>query len=147
VKLKVESGKCFLFYIFNFEFFIGYMRRPERLAEALREQITEIVGYEMDDPRLLAVTVTDVRVSENMRDAKVFVVVQGGEDEIKTALRALQNAATFVRQQVALNLDLRHAPHINFMRDTVEENAVRIDDLIQDLTIRGELQETKENEG
>jgi ribosome-binding factor A len=81
------------------------------------------------------------------RDAKVFVVVQGGEDEIKTALRALQNAATFVRQQVALNLDLRHAPHINFMRDTVEENAVRIDDLIQDLTIRGELQETKENEG
>ncbi len=123
------------------------MRRPERLAEALREQITEIVGYEMDDPRLLAVTVTDVRVSENMRDAKVFVVVQGGEDEIKTALRALQNAATFVRQQVALNLDLRHAPHINFIRDMVEENAVRIDDLIQDLTIRGELKETKETEG
>ncbi|HXH69637.1 MAG TPA: 30S ribosome-binding factor RbfA [Pyrinomonadaceae bacterium] len=123
------------------------MRRPERLAEALREQITEIVGYEMDDPRLLAVTVTDVRVSENLRDAKVFVVVQGDENQIKAALRALQNAATFVRQQVALNLDLRHAPHINFMRDMVEENAVRIDNLIRDLTQKGELQETKENEG
>ncbi len=123
------------------------MRRPERLAEALREQITEIVGYEMDDPRLLAVTVTDVRVSENLRDAKVFVVVQGDENQIKAALRALQNAATFVRQQVALNLDLRHAPHINFIRDMVEENAVRIDNLIRDLTQKGELQETKENEG
>ena len=123
------------------------MRRPERLAEALREQITEIVGFEMDDPRLLAVTVTDVRVSENMRDAKVFVVVQGSEAEIKAALKALQNAATFVRQQVALNLDLRHAPIINFVRDTVEENAVRIDSLIHDLTAKGELQETKENEG
>ncbi len=116
------------------------MRRPERLAEALREQITEIVGFEMDDPRLLAVTVTDVRVSENMRDAKVYVVVQGNEIEVKAALRALQNAATFVRQQVAMNLDLRHAPHINFMRDTVEENAVRVGDLIQDLTEKGELQ-------
>ncbi len=123
------------------------MRRPERLAEALREQITEIVGFEMDDPRLLAVTVTDVRVSENMRDAKVFVIVQGGEDEIRAALKALQSAATFVRQQVALNLDLRHAPVINFVRDTVEENAVRVDSLIRDLTTKGELQETKENEG
>jgi ribosome-binding factor A len=122
------------------------MRRPERLAEALREQITEIVGYEMDDPRLLAVTVTDVRVSENMRDAKVYVVVQGDENEIKAALKALQNAATFVRQQVALNLDLRHAPHINFLRDTVEENAVRIDDIIQDLTQKGELQEVMNDE-
>lgn len=115
------------------------MRRPERLAEALREQVTEIVGYELDDPRLQAVTVTDVRVSENMRDAKVFVVVQGDENQVKAALRALQNAATFVRQQVALNLDLRHAPHINFVRDTVEENAVRVDDLIQDLTQKGEF--------
>lgn len=123
------------------------MRRPERLAEALREQVTEIVGFEMDDPRLQAVTVTDVRVSENMRDAKVFVVVEGDESQIKAALNALQNAATFVRQQVAMNLDLRHAPHINFVRDTVEENAVRIDHLIQDLTVKGELQETKENEG
>ncbi len=122
------------------------MRRPERLAEALREQITEIVGFEMDDPRLLGVTVTDVRVSENLRDAKVFVVVQGNEVEIKAALRALQNASTFVRQQVAMNLDLRHAPHINFMRDTVEENAVRVDNLIQDLTQKGELQETMNDE-
>jgi ribosome-binding factor A len=123
------------------------MRRPERLAESLREQITEIVGFEMDDPRLLAVTVTDVRVSENMRDAKVFVTVQGTEEETKAALKALQNAATFVRQQVALNLDLRYAPVINFVRDTVEENAVRVDSIIRDLTAKGELQETKENEG
>lgn len=122
------------------------MRRPERLAEALREQVTEIVGYEMDDPRLQAVTVTDVRVSENMRDAKVFVVVEGDESQINAAFRALQNAATFVRQQVALNLDLRHAPHINFVRDTVEENAVRVDNLIQDLTVKGEIKPIVDDE-
>ena len=122
------------------------MRRPERLAESLREQITEIVGFEMDDPRLLAVTVTDVRVSENMREAKVFVIVEGDESQIKAAFKALQNAATFVRQQVALNLDLRHAPHINFVRDTVEENAARVDSIIQELTKKGEIKEIMNDE-
>jgi len=123
------------------------VRRPERLAEVLREAITEIVGYELDDPRLLTVTVTEVRVSDNLRDAKVYVTVQGDEKEVKEALKALQHAATFVRQQVALSLDLRHAPHLNFVRDTVEENASRVEEVIQGLTQKGELQEIKENEG
>ncbi len=110
-----------------------FMRRPERLAEVLRAEVTEIVGYELEDPRLQAVTVTDVRVSENLREAKVFVVVHGNDKEIKEALKALQNAATFVRQQVALNLDLRHAPLINFVRDTVEENATRVQELLKEI--------------
>jgi ribosome-binding factor A len=120
------------------------MRRPERLAEALREEITEIVGYEMKDPRLLSVTVTDVIVSENLRDAKVFVVAAGEESEIRKTLKALQHAATYVRQQVALNLDLNHAPHLNFVRDTVEENAARVAELLQNLEQKGELQEKDE---
>ena len=122
------------------------MRRPERLAEVLREEITEIVGYELDDPRLLTVTVTDVRVSDNLRDAKVYVTVQGDENEIKEALKALQHAATFVRQQVALSLDLRHAPHLNFVRDTAEENAARVEEVIQGLTQKGEFLEEKRDE-
>ncbi len=121
------------------------MRRPERLAEVLREQITEIVGYELDDPRLLSVTVTDVRVSDNLRDAKVFVMVEGSESEIKEALKGLQHAATFVRQQVALNLDLRHAPVINFVRDTVEENASRVAELLGSLPQQGEFEEKEVN--
>jgi ribosome-binding factor A len=122
------------------------VRRPERLAEVLREEITEIVGYELDDPRLLTVTVTDVRVSDNLRDAKVYVTVQGDENEIKEALKALQHAATFVRQQVALSLDLRHAPHLNFVRDTAEENAARVEEVIQGLTQKGEFLEEKRDE-
>lgn len=122
------------------------MRRPERLAEALREEITEVVGYEMEDPRLLGVTVTDVVVADNLRDAKVYVLVEGPEKEIKEALRALQNAASFVRQQVAMNLDLNHAPHLNFVRDTVEENAARVEKLLHDLEQKGEIKERKNDE-
>ena len=111
------------------------MRRPERLAVTLREEIMEIVGYELEDPRLEAVTVTDVRVSENMRDAKVYVVIEGDEKEISGAMRALHNAEKFVRTQVALNLNVNHAPHIHFVRDTVEEKASRIDQILEELVI------------
>ena len=120
------------------------MRRPERFAEALKEEIAEVVGFELDDPRLEMVTVTDVVVAADHRDAKVYVLVRGSEGEIENALRALHHAQTFVRQQVALNLDLRHAPHVHFVRDTAEENASRVSEILDDLTAKGELKERDE---
>jgi ribosome-binding factor A len=120
------------------------MRRPERLAETLREEIAEVVGFELDDPRVEMVTVTEVKVSDDLRDAKVYVLIDGSEDEIKSALKALQNAAIFVRQQVAMNLSMRFAPHLHFVRDSAEENASRVSSILSDLTNKGEIIE-KEN--
>ena len=116
------------------------MRRPERLAEALKDEIAEVVGFELDDPRIETATVTEVTVADDLRDAKVYVVVQGEENEIKEALKALQHAATFVRQQVAMNLSLRYAPHLHFVRDTAEENAVRVGGILRDLENKGEFE-------
>jgi len=115
------------------------MRRPERLAEALKEEISEVVGFELDDPRLEMVTVTDVEVAPDLRDAKVYVLIRGTDDEVDTALKGLRNAASFVRQQVAMNLEMRFAPHVHFARDTAEENAARINDILTDLETSGEL--------
>jgi ribosome-binding factor A len=115
------------------------MRRPERFAEALKEEISEVVGFELDDPRLEMVTVTDVVVAADLRDAKVFVLVTGSESEIQSALKALNRAEEFVRQQVALKLALRHAPHVHFVRDTAEENASRVSEILEDLTAKGEI--------
>ena len=113
----------------------------------MKEEIAEVVGYELEDPRVQSVTVTDVKVTEDLRDAKVYVVVEGSEDEIKKALAALQHAAVYIRQQVTLNLSLRHAPHLFFVRDTAEENAARVGRILQDLAATGEFEERKENEG
>jgi len=113
------------------------MRRPERLAETLREEIAEVVGFELDDPRVEMVTVTEVSVADDLRDAKVYVLIDGDEEEVKKALKALQNAAVFVRQQVAMNLSMRFAPHLHFVRDTAEENASRISSILTDLTSKG----------
>lgn len=110
------------------------MHRAERLAESLREVVTEIVGYELEDPRLRNLTVTDVRVAENLRNANVYVLVEGDENEIKEAMLALGRASSFIRQQVALDMDLRYAPQLHFARDTVEENATRIGEILDDLS-------------
>jgi ribosome-binding factor A len=122
------------------------MRRPERLAEAMRMEIAEVVGFELDDPRVQSATVTEVQLSPNGRDAKVFVLVTGTEEEIRQALRSLQHAAPFVRQQVALNLDLRVAPALHFVRDAAGENAARVTELLDDLTNKGEILERNTDE-
>jgi len=109
------------------------MRRPERVAEMLREEISEIVGYELEDPRVQAVTVTDVRLSENLRDASVYVLVEGSEEEIRSALEALRHAAPYVRKQVGFALNLRHTPELHFIRDTVEEKGARVDKLLEEI--------------
>ena len=122
------------------------MRRPERIADMLREEITQLVGYELEDPRVQAVTVTDVRVSDNLRDASVYVLVEGSEAEIKEALVAVRHAAPYVRKQVGFSLSLRHTPEIHFIRDTVEERGARVDKLLAELAHeQGSLNETEES--
>lgn len=122
------------------------MRRPERLAEALKDEIAEVVGFELDDPRIETATVTEVKVADDLRDAKVYVIVEGDEGEIKEALKALQHAAGFIRQQVAMNLSLRYAPHLHFVRDTAEENAVRVGDILRGLTSKGDFEQEMSDE-
>ena len=107
------------------------MRRPERVADILREEISQIVGYELEDPRLTMVTVTEVRLSDNLRDAQVFVTVAGDEEEHRLALSALRHAAPYVRKQVSLSLNLPRTPEIHFVRDRVEEKGERVDRLLE----------------
>jgi len=109
------------------------MHRPERIAETLREEIAQIVGYELEDPCLTLVTVTEVRVADDLRDASIYVTVQGDEREHELALRALRHAAPYVRKQLGFSLNLRHTPALHFVRDTVEEEAGRVDSLLDEI--------------
>jgi ribosome-binding factor A len=110
------------------------MRRRERVADIIREEISQIVGYELEDPRLTMVTVTDVRLAGNGRDAQVYVTVAGNEEEHRLALEALRRAAPYVRKQLSLSLNLPRTPEIHFVRDKVEEAGARVDQLLQEIT-------------
>ena len=122
------------------------MRRPERLGESLKVEISEVVGFELDDPRLEMVTVTDVEVASDLRDAKVYVLIRGTGKEVETALRTLRHASTYIRQQVAMNLDMRFAPHVHFVRDTAEENAARVGEILEKLEIKRDSEEDGKGE-
>jgi len=120
------------------------MRRPEKLAELIREEVIQIVGYELDDPRVGLVTVTDVRVTDNLRDARVYVTAEGTEEERLAALKALQHAAPYVRRQLGLALNLKFTPDIHFIRDTVEESAERVEELLTKLKLETPLESIAE---
>jgi ribosome-binding factor A len=106
-------------------------RRTKRVSEALREEISEIVGFELDDPRLRFVDVTDVAVSPDGRHARVRIAVRGAGRELKDALQALDHASTFVRSEVARRLSLRHVPELQFEEDRFSDVENRIDTLLK----------------
>jgi len=123
------------------------MRRPERVADILREEISQIVGYELEDPRLTMVTVTDVRLSGNLKAARVYVTIAGNEEEHRLALTALRRAAPYVRKQLGLSLNLPRTPEIHFVRDRVEEEGERVDKLLEEIERDWESAERITDEG
>jgi ribosome-binding factor A len=123
------------------------MHRPERIADTLREEISQIVGFELADPRITMVTVTDVRLSENLKAARVYVTVAGDEEEHRSALTALRHAATYIRKQLGLTLNLSHIPEIHFVRDRVEEEGERVDQLLGEIERKWESHERTKDDG
>ena len=121
------------------------MRRAERTADTLKEEIAQIVGYELEDPRLTTVTVTDVRLSSDKRAARVYVTIAGDESEHKEALAALKHAAPYVRKQLGFSLNLPRTQEIHFVRDRVEEEGERVDQLLNEIEREWESKGKKED--
>jgi len=109
-------------------------RRPERLAEQIREEVSLIIAGEVEDPRVGFATVTDVKLSADLRHAKVYVSVIGTENEVKGSLVALRHASGFIRHQLGAVLRMRHTPELHFAHDDVEVRAARIEELLSEET-------------
>jgi ribosome-binding factor A len=114
----------------------GSSRRPEQMAETIRQVITETLAREVRDPRVGFVTVTSVLVSNDLSHARVLVSVPGEESEKTRALEGLQSAAGFLRSRAARTLTTRTVPELHFELDRGLEHAVRINELLN--TIRRE---------
>jgi len=105
--------------------------RTLRVSEALREELTEIIGFETDDPRLLAVEVTEVHLSPDGRHANIRVGLRGSGDEQTASLVALDHASGFLRHELAARLSLRRVPELHFTRDKNLDVENRIDFLLK----------------
>jgi ribosome-binding factor A len=106
-------------------------RRTERVAEAIQELVAELLLREIKDPRIGLVTVTGVKVSPDLRHARIYFSCLGDDAGRAQTQRGLTSAAGFVRSQVARRLNLRVAPEIVFEFDASLEQAERVARLLK----------------
>jgi len=92
--------------------------RLQRVSEQIREELTELIEYEMSDPRVEGITVTDVHIAPDGRKARVMVAVSDAEGRDE-AMNALEHARAYLRTQVAHRLSLHRTPDLQFELDAV----------------------------
>ena len=110
-------------------------RRIEKLNHLIREEISELLQRQVKDPRLGGfITVTGVSTSSDLRHAKVFISIMGGEEEKGNAMEALSNASGFLRKELGMRLRLRYNPELSFHRDNSIEQGSHILELIGQVT-------------
>lgn len=105
-------------------------KRADRVAELIRADISEIINKEVKDPRLHSVTITSVKVTDDLRNAKIYFV-EMGKDECSDKIKAgLTQAAGFIRRELGKRVQLRSVPELTFIHDTSFGYGNRIEKLL-----------------
>ena len=104
--------------------------RARRLAERIAVIVAEMLERRIKDPRLGFATVTEARLTNDLREATVFYTVYGSPEEREETAAALRSATGIIRTEVGRQLGLRHTPSLTFVADALPDSARRIDDLV-----------------
>ena len=105
-------------------------QRMRRVDEAMREVLSDTLSGDLKDPRIGFVTVTDVKTSPDLRQARVFVSVLGAPAEREATLAGLRSAHGLLQRRVALGLRLKRTPKLDFVLDDTAERAARLEELL-----------------
>ena len=105
--------------------------RTQRVSETFREELAELISFEMEDPRLAGVDVTGVEVSPDLRHAEVRIALHGEEADQGRALQALDHAKHFLRRELASRMNLRRMPELHFVADPASDAEARVDTLLR----------------
>jgi ribosome-binding factor A len=112
----------------------GDSRRPDRVAEAIREAVAMFLAEGVKDPRVTGlVTVTGVDVTRDLRHARVHVSILGSDVEKKSTMEGLQSVAGHLRAKLGRTLRLRVTPELDFRYDDSIAHAARIDSLLEQI--------------
>jgi ribosome-binding factor A len=103
--------------------------RTLRVAEAIREELTEMIDFEMADPRITNVSVTEVLIDPRLKEARVRLSMLDAETADET-LAAIERARHFLRSQLAMRLQLRRTPELHFEADK-EISPTKIEQLLK----------------
>jgi ribosome-binding factor A len=112
--------------------------RSERLAEAIKEDVSGIIQRDLRDPRIGFVSITSVVVSHDLRHAKIFVSVLGDDDAKRRTMQGLERARGHVRSALGARLEIRFVPEILFRLDESIERGSRVVALMREVSKEGE---------
>jgi len=104
--------------------------RPERVQEAIRQEISLIVQGEMKDPRIGFITITKVDLTKDLRYARIYFSVLGKSSDKNKALKGLNSAKGYIKGLIADRIKLRYTPEISFVIDTALEHTQNIYDIL-----------------
>lgn len=104
--------------------------RTRRMSVRVREIVAEVIERQIKDPRLGMVTVTDARLTADLREATVFYTVWGDENVRAETAVALESAKGVIRSAVGRATGLKHTPSVAFIPDGIPENARHIEDVL-----------------
>lgn len=104
--------------------------RSRRIADQVQRELSEIIRLELKDPRVGMITITDVDVSPDNKNARVFFTVLGDQKRVDDATDGLTRAAGFLRSCLAQRMEMRSVPHLQFRYDASVERGMRISQLI-----------------
>ena len=105
--------------------------RPQKVGQLIQQELGSLLIEGLKDPRIGFATVTEVRVTGDLRQAKVFISVYGTDDERQTSLAGLTAAAGYLKRQLARSIRLRFMPDLIFVLDTSLDTAQRLEDIIE----------------
>lgn len=108
-------------------------KRAERVSDQMKQEIADILMRKIKDPRIGFVTVTDVDVADDLRNAKVFVSVYGSDAEKESSLKGLGSAAAFIRSEVGKRMRMRYVPELLFRFDSTVERGAHIMELLRQI--------------
>lgn len=109
-------------------------RRTERINDLLRSEISELLRREVKDPRVSGlVSITEVHVSPDLRNATVFVSVLGSAEEKASTMKALETGAQFLQRELGKRLTIRRTPVLSFLIDEALEEGSRIMHLLDEV--------------
>jgi len=107
--------------------------RVGRVGEQIKKEISQLIQYELKDPRIGFVTVTGVNVSGDLSHAVIYISIMGTEDQLKGTISALEKAKGFLRSEIGKRVRLRHTPDLIFKLDESIAYGSKIEKLIQDI--------------
>ena len=105
-------------------------RHAQKIASRLKFLVSHVVQQELNDPRLGFITILDVEMTSDLREAKIYFSVLGPRAEQSKSLQAIESSCGFIQRQVGKNLKLRNIPVLRFVLDDTDDRVSRIEEIL-----------------